>query len=213
MFPELLEAREQDILVKLRAAIEFDGTLPKTEKFLYQIHFETRITNTTVTFDRAYETISLGYQWRPNVTFWLAQGEFQIIPRGASRFRFEHRTWQGIDWGMYNGDRVRLSSLTLFEERKFQDTSSWMLRPRQRLTLSFPNFFKNRYTPVFYEEVLMNANQPKNPVLSENRLYAGFSTLISEKTSLLAGYQNQRFFGNAQNSLNHNIYITFIVRP
>lgn len=213
LFADVVESRPVDNLFKLRTAIDFGGSIPNTEKFLYAAYFETRFTDSKAKFEEAFITLGVGYILRPDLILWLGQEEYLDIARGDTKAIFgEHRSWQAIQWNFYNAERAQLSLYNRFEERVIPAADTVVqFRIVPRLTLTLPNLISDKYSLIFFEQMYF-ATAPNTPVIQENRIFAGVTFPTSRTTNMRVGYLNQIENSTPARRIDHNLQVVLTVK-
>lgn len=193
--------------------INITGSLLDSRKFKFVINPELRFIDQTDYFQRALVQAGVGYQYRPNVSFWLGgtlYSKNQIT--GSAQ---ENHLWQQVIWQMVNNKSIMVSARTQLEERERVNESQWANYVREKLTLRLPDKIYNQYTPVIYDELFVAVNQPSwanQQRVEQNRFFTGIDIPTTQKTFLEVGYLNQTLFRKTENQMNNILYLTWNIK-
>ncbi len=169
----------------------------------YEVFFENRNQETRLDF-------SNGYRFTPFVSLW---GGFTWISPNDGTAQI-YRPWQQLTWALLEKNPIMLfQTRTRLEELKKEGQPEWSLKVRERWRVAFPDRIAH-FTPVIYDEVFFNANQPSwvtSGIVDQNRAFIGFDTPPWKKTFVEIGYLNQYLFTEPVNRMAHVILVYFMI--
>jgi Protein of unknown function (DUF2490) len=176
---------------------------PEFSDVRYEAFFETRNRETRLDF-------ATGYRFSPLISVW--NGFTWISPNDGSPEVY--RPWQQLLWNVVERHPLLvLQSRTRLEELKREGQPEWLLRVRQRWRAAFPGKL-GRFTPVIYDEVFFNCNQPawvNTGIIDQNRLFVGVDTPSWHDTFVELGYLNQYIFNDPTPRMTHAILAYFMI--
>lgn len=174
--------------------------------FKYSTYIEARFYDHENRFQNLNTHAALGYQALPWISFWLG---YRYFSRNQIEDIAPTKMWyQDVIINLYKTKVTDLSLRSRIEERERLGEETYNTRLRERLTLSLPKFFCNKFTPVLYDELFYNINSPdwvsNQKRVNQNRAFVGIDIPISKKSFVEVGYLNQFLFRFDQN-VNENI--------
>lgn len=196
---------------RLWAGIDLSGDFFNVENWLYDINSQARYTFTDSQYQTTQSEASLGYKTSDKLSLWL--GYSWLIENANSTQ--QHRLWQQIIWNILDNDQFNLMSRSRLEERKDVYEPEWSIRLRQRLQLSFPKLLFHTLTPIIYNELFVNINNPpwvNNQLINQNRVFVGIDIPIWKKVDVQVGYLNQYQIREPENRDNHIIYANLNIK-
>ena len=152
----------------------------------------------------------IGYKTSDNLSLWLG---YTWLLENANATQ-QHRIWQQAFWNILQNNQVYFISRTRLEERKDVHEPQPSVRLRQRLQLSFPNKILDKFTPIIYDELFVNMNNPpwvNNQLINQNRIFLGIGITLWKKIELQVGYLNQSEPREPENRMNHIIYANLYI--
>ena len=190
---------------------DLSGDLFNLSNWEYDVNSQARYNFTGSQYSLTQSEAGLGYKIKPNLSLWL--GYTWIIEN--ANVTQQHRIWNQVLWNILNNDQIHLTSRTRLEERKDIYEPQWSVRFRQRLQLTWPKKIFNTYTPIIYDELFLNFNNPSwvnNQLVNQNRIFIGISIPLWKKIDMQVGYLNQFQFLNPENRMSHIIYGNLNIR-
>ncbi len=172
--------------------------------FRYEAFFESRNRETRLDY-------STGYRFTPLVSAW--GGFTWISPNDGSPQTY--RPWEQLIWELFDKNPVMLfQTRTRLEQLKRDDQPEWLWRVRERWRVAFPERFPQQLTPVIYDEVFFNINQPSwvtTRIIDQNRAFVGIDTKRWKNTFVEVGYINQYIFSEPTNRIAHIFSISLMI--
>lgn len=186
--------------------IDVSGPIgPELSDVRYEAFFESRNEETRV--DGA-----AGFRVTPLISFW---GGFTWISPNQDNSPGTYRPWQQVIWELESKNPVMVfQNRTRLEELKQTDQPEWLWRVRERWRLAFPGLLGKKFTPVIYDEVFFNINEPawiNAGVLDQNRAFIGIDTPPWKNTFVEFGYINQYRYITPVNHMAHIALVTFMI--
>lgn len=177
---------------------------PNSPDLRYEAFVESRNKETRLDF-------STGYRFSRLVSFW--SGYTWISPNDGSPQIY--RPWQQVVWELLDKNPIMVfQTRTRLEELKQQGQPQWLLRGRERWRVAFPERLPRKFTPVIYDEVFFNFNQPSwvNPgFLDQNRVFVGVDSPPWKNSFVEIGYINQYRFITPVNHLAHILSVSLMI--
>lgn len=191
------------------------GPLTEDQVFEYFVESQLRLLlDRNNIFDQTIVNGGVGYRYQPDLSFWLGN-TWAIINDPIDGPDQEGRTWQQINWSIFNNNSFSLLSRTRLEERKDFDEPQLAFRLRERVTLNIPlQNLKKGYAFITFDEVFFNLNHPEwvaNQTISQNRSFVGIEIPTSKRTSIDIGYLNQLLISSGFYQMNHFLYLNLNV--
>jgi len=184
---------------------------------LYTLQFHVRLEAEDPYFDTAILRGGLGKAVNPRLNFWLGYDFIPFTQDNPTRIEYEHRPWQQLIFQVPTESTPYITLRTRLEERYQPDESGIALRLRQRATLTFKEITKKSFTPIAYEEVFFNPNNPdwvSTRTLSQNRVFLGGNLPWTRKRIVEMGYVNQYQARNGSaNQMNHIFSVSVKLLP
>lgn len=155
--------------------------------------------------------LGVGYRITPLISVW---GTYtQIISNDGSPPL--SRPAQQVIWELFERNADMLVQIrTRSEEFKQEGQPEWLWRWRERVRIAFPNKIAGKFTPVMWEEVLLNLNHPEwvNPgFLDQNRAFIGIDSPVWKNTFVETGYINQYRFTQPVNQMSHILFVGLMI--
>lgn len=170
----------------------------------YEAFVESRNQETRLDF-------STGYKLTPLVSFW--SGFTWISPNDGSAQIY--RPWQQIIWELFDKNPLLVfQTRTRLEELKQEGQPEWLWRVRERWRVAFPAMLAHEITPVVYDEIFFNLNQPvwiRTDVVDQNRFFVGVDLPPIKNTFLEIGYINQYIWITPVNHIAHIISASLMI--
>ena len=177
---------------------------------LYLFKLQERMTNNEVPHGTGIAFFGLGYKSEPDVKLWLIYRFQAFIPEDSESMRYENRFAGNVTQKVYDNDYFQLVSRSMLELRKRTSNRQWLWRFRQGFKFVFHHTFLDGYTPIIFEEVLININRVSwtdNQTFEQHRVLVGFSRQLSSHTKGIGGYLNQFVSRRPRNKMNHIMYV------
>lgn len=187
------------------------GSVSKDSAFKYSLEPQIRLIDTPSVFDQVVLLAGAGYQYNPDLMFFIGPGWIYTKSPATSAITEEKRLWQQINWRAVNNSNLTLNSRTRLEERSQEDESQIALRFRERLWLRVPFKEQEKYSLSCYDELFFNLNHPAwtSPHLFEqNRAFIGIGRQLFQSATLDMGYLNQ-FHHSFSNQTNNVLLLSF----
>jgi hypothetical protein len=192
---------------------QVSSPISNSEQWKYRLELQIHsppINNTDDTYD---DTVGfgIGRVLNDRQEIWLGYDAVSTFD-SDDEANLEQRLWQELSWRIFANGKHTWRSRTRLEERKDEHSSVIALRLRQRLTVYFKQRLFWQATPVVYDEIFLNLNQPDwitNKLVDQNRLFLGVKIPIGKNKSLQVGYLNQFKFRDSQDYMNHILSISF----
>lgn len=170
----------------------------------YEAFVESRNQETRLDF-------STGYRFSPLVSVWSG---FTWISPNDGRPQI-YRPWQQVISELVIKNPVMVLQLrSRMEELKQEGQPEWSLRWRERVRLAFPEKLGGKFTPVFYDEIFLNLNQPawvNTRFIDQNRLFLGVDSPVWKNTFVEIGYINQYFFQVPVDRIAHILSVSWMI--
>ncbi len=170
----------------------------------YEAFFESRNQETRLDF-------ATGYRFTPLISAW--SGFTWISPNNGNPQIY--RPWQQLIWELFDKNPIILfQTRTRLEELKQEGQPVWLLRVRERWRIAFPEKLPHKLTPVIYDEVFFNINQPSwvsTKIIDQNRFFVGIDTPPLKKTFIEIGYINQYIFTVPINHMAHILSVSLMI--
>lgn len=144
----------------------------------------------------------MGYQWN-------SQNEISDAPT-------ENIIWEQMVWQIFENEQMVIRTRTRFEQINQQQQGEWQNLFREKVSIYFPNQLFNKLTPLIYDEIFVNLNQPEwvsGDTFSQNRLFIGLAIPTSKASFLEAGYIQQTLFNDSGNDFNNVLYLGININP
>lgn len=172
--------------------------------FRYEAFFENRNQETRLDF-------SSGYRFTPLVSLW--GGFTWISPNDGSPQIY--RPWEQVVWELFEKKSdVLFQTRTRLEQLKQEFQPEWLWRVRERWRLALPGKLPGQWTPVLYDEVFFNINQPSwisTRTIDQNRVFVGVDTKPWKNSFIEFGYLNQYIFSEPTNRVAHIFSISLMI--
>ncbi|MDI9818872.1 MULTISPECIES: DUF2490 domain-containing protein [unclassified Legionella] len=162
----------------------------KFGKYSYRIEPQLRLMDRPTLFEQFLTDAGGGYQLSPDWAVWLGTTSVTTRQNFSSNMH-EFRIWQQV---IYTAN-ANLSIRSRFEQRKFQGSSQWGYRLRERIIVK--KKITDNLTILSFNELLINLNQPEwvpTNTLDQNRFLISLNQQVSQKLTLGAGYLYQYIF-------------------
>ncbi len=173
--------------------------------FRYEAFVENRNQETRLDF-------STGYRFSPLVSVWNG---FSWISPNNSTTPQTYRAWQQVIWELLDKNPIILfQTRTRLEELKREGQPELLLRGRERWRVAFPERLGRKLTPVLYDEIFVNFNQPvwiKQRFIDQNRVFIGVDTPVWKNTFWEFGYINQYIYSTPVNTMVHILSISLMI--
>ncbi len=167
--------------------------LAENSSFKYYLEPQLRLIDTPHVFNQFLLLGGLGYQFNPDVMFFIGSGWISTKTPTNTTFT-ERRLWQQLHWRLLNNSNVTLNNRTRLEERNHTTQSQIAFRLRERLWLRVPFKKWNGYSFSCFDEIFFNLNHPRwtSPYsVEQNRAFVGIAKQLSKSAVLDVGYLNQ----------------------
>jgi len=157
---------------------------------------------------------AIGYQYNAKIIVWLG---YLWVPEFIHQFDTlvqEHRLWQHVTWNVRQQGNMRIIADSQLEQRKDNAHSQWAIRFRQKLQVLFPNPFNRAITPLIFDEIFFNFNNPawiNQQFLNQNRVFVGVQMPVSDYATLELGYLNRYELLADKNRLSHAIRLSLLI--
>lgn len=198
---------------KTWGVVNLSGQLFNIPNLEYVLEEQPRYDNSQSQFQRNLAKAGIGYQYTPNLSFWL--GYQYLTENYVSGAAPENRAWQQMNWTMINQKNYNLTSQSQFDETYRIGETDWADKFRQKLIVKFPDKLYDKYTPVVSDEVFINITRPAwitTRVLNQNRAFIGVDIPTSKQTYLEVGYLNQYVFEETSaNEMNNILFVGFYI--
>lgn len=196
---------------KLWGAAVIIGPVKENTKIKYYLEPQIRFIDNQYKFEEAFMFAGLGYQPKPDLMVFL--GNAWVTSKSSTgNLRQENRIWQQAIWNPITNSSFNLISRTRLEERKNIADPQWLLRFRERLMVRVPFKKWERHAFVLFNEVFFNLNHPKwdgnTRFFTQNRVFLGIGTTVSQQVSFDIGYLNQYQF-RIPNQIGHVLFLNF----
>lgn len=192
-------------------AFNINGTLPTYSNILYSAGYQGNTNARTNDYERSRLFGAWGYQYRPRLSFWL--GYQWNSPNFVSGTHSTNRTWEQANWLITQNNHVNILSRTRFEQIMMDEQLSTSLRLRERMTLRLPNLINYYLTPMLYDEIFLNFNNPtwinNTQLFAQNRIFLGMNIQIVKNSNVEIGYISQFIWRNTGNNINHILWIAY----
>ncbi|MGB6976739.1 MAG: DUF2490 domain-containing protein [Gammaproteobacteria bacterium] len=195
---------------KFWPTVDLSGSFLGLPPILYDLSVQGRYNESIHEYERTLFEAGLGYKLFPNLSGWLG---YRWILENANTNQ-EHRIWQQIIWDAVNTKHFQFSSRTRLSERKNDHQAEWAIWLRQRFTIRLPQTIANRFTPILYDEIFFNLNNPpwtNHRVVDQNRAFIGIEIPIApifKKANIQVGYLNQYIFKSPINEVNNILFVS-----
>lgn len=187
--------------------LDFDGDFANGE-IKYLFYNELRFLDHGNYFQNANNQAGLGYQIFSTLSLWAGYQYF--TSNQITNVSPEKIVWQQGIMNIYQTKTLNISLRTRMEERERVSEKGKNFRLREKVTLSFPKYFDQKITPIIFDEVFYNLNEPSwiadDKTLSQNRAFIGVDIPILKGAKLQIGYLNQLLFRTTQDIMNNILY-------
>lgn len=195
----------------LWSGLDLTGPVFNLSNWEYDLNVQARYNFTDNQYQSTQSEAGLAYKPTTNLSLWLG---YTNLIHNADETQ-QHRIWEQALWNITNNNSIRLTSRTRLEERTDIHESQWSTRLRQRLQFAFPKKILNTYTPIIYDELFFNLNNPtwvNNQLLDQNRIFIGLGIPLWKKINVQVGYLNQYQIRNPENKMNHILYANLNIK-
>ena len=185
------------------AVVNIIGSISENSPFKYYLEPQLRLIDNRSVFNQFLFLGGLGYQFNPNLMFFVGPGWILIKPP-TNNTHTEKRWWQQLNWRIVNDSNFSLQSRTRLEERQQSNQSQTAVRLRERLWLRIP-FKWHNYSLSTFNEFFFNLNHPQwtSPYLFEqNRAFIGIAKQLSKSTIMDLGYLHQSIYSHNHETSN-----------
>lgn len=193
-------------------SLNLSGNLLNNQRALYFLDLQARFDAQNDQFEQSISVGGIGYQWLPNLSLWL--GYQRNSYNQLSGTKPQNAVWEQATWKIIHNNSINLSSRTRLEQRMEVEQSQWLSRLRERITLKLPKKINDHLTPVIYDELFINLNNPawvNSRTIDQNRAFMGVDILTSKKTYLEVGYLNQYRWALTGNVMNHVLSVSLYI--
>lgn len=185
------------------SGIDISGDLK--DPWIYDLNTQARYNFTEQRYQTTRSEAGLGYKITPDVSLWIG---YNWLVENIAKTQ-QHRIWEQVLWDIVKNDTIEFNSRTRLEQRKDINEAQWSTRFRQRLQLTFPKKICNTLTPIVFDEIFLNFNNPawvNSHFVDQNRAFIGLGIPLAKKLEIQIGYINQYEFRDIENRMNHIVY-------
>ena len=173
---------------------DFKNISEQLSNFHWQIMNQSRTRNDSAKGSRLTENLlfsQIGYQINKNASVWIGYTHDWIRPLNNNDFQ-ENRVYEDFVWKQ-NIQDFKVLSRTRMDQRINQSNGDTGYRARQFLQISHPLYFVKDLSAYVGDEVMfyLNKNSFGKHGFSENRILAGLSYKLNNKTGISLGYLGQ----------------------
>lgn len=186
--------------------IDLSGMVFNSQNVEYDLNTQARYNMSDNQYDATRSEGGLGYDINDHFSAWLG---VTWIVKSANTDQ-ERRIWEQLIWTPIKNNDFNFSIRSRLEQRDDLDEPGIAEVLRERFQILFPKWLACHYTPVIYDEIFFNLNNPTwigSQFVNQNRAFIGIQIPVIKSSNLQIGYLNRYRYTTPENKMDNIAYV------
>jgi len=191
--------------------IDLSGLFFNAQNVEYDLNTQARYNISDSQYDETRSEGGLGYDINDHLSAWL--GVTWIVKNADSDQ--ERRVWEQLIWTPVNNSNINFSLRSRLEQRDNLDEAGIAEVFRERFQVMFPKWLDSRYTPVIYDEIFFNLNNPSwigSQFVNQNRVFIGIQIPVIKSSNIQIGYLNRYRYSSPEDKMDNIAYVNLNIK-